>query len=127
MRDGELIANFAMARAFRVLAVVAVSLASFAHQAATQELVHRIGMIHPIQFPGAEQGFRKLLHARGYDEGRNLQIEFRYAQGQSDRIPALVAELAALHPELIGVSSPEIAVAVHAAAPRNRLRDANAS
>jgi putative ABC transport system substrate-binding protein len=101
-------------RAFRVLAAIVVGLALFAHEAATQERVHRIGF---IGFPGDEQWVRDALHARGYDAGRNLQIEFRYIQGQSERIPALVAELVALHPEIIGVAGSENAVAVHAAAP----------
>jgi putative ABC transport system substrate-binding protein len=104
-------------RMFRALALIAIGLASFAHEAATQEPVHRIGIIQEIQFPGSEQWLRDALHARGYDAGRNIQIEFRYIQGQSDRIPALVAELVALHPDIIGVTGSENAVAVHAAAP----------
>src|SRR6266481_3811888 len=88
-------------RAFRVLAVVAVGLTSFAHQAATQEPVHRIGIIQGLPVPEAQKAFRDELRARGYDEGRNLQIETRYTQGRPDRIPELVAELVALHPEII--------------------------
>ena len=64
-----------------------------------------------------EQAFRDALRARGYDVGRNLQIEYRYTQGQFDRIPALVAELVALHPDIIVATAPQTAVAVHAAAP----------
>jgi len=43
--------------------------------------------------PEVEQMFRDELRARGYDEGRNLQIISRYTQGQSDRIPVLVLSL----------------------------------
>ena len=57
------------------------------------------------------------MHARGHDVGRNLQIEYRYTQGQLDRIPALVAELVALHPDIIAVAGPQAAVAVRNAAP----------
>ena len=104
-------------RAFRVLAAIAVSLVSFAHEAATQEPVHRIGILQGGPAPEAQKAFRDELRARGYDEGRNLQIETRYYQGQSDRIPALVAELVALHPDIIVATAPQTALAVRAAAP----------
>ena len=104
-------------RTCRVLAAVAVSLVSFAHVAATQDPVRRIGIIHGVPTPEAQQAFRDELHARGYDVGRNLQIEYRYTQAQVDRIPALVAEVVALRPDIIVATSPQAALVVRAAAP----------
>ena len=104
-------------RAFRVLAVIAVSLVSFAHEVPAQEPVHRIGIIQGVPAPEAEQAFRDELRARGYDVGRNFHIEYRYTQAQFDRMPALVAELVALHPDIIVATAPQTAIAVRAAAP----------
>jgi putative tryptophan/tyrosine transport system substrate-binding protein len=37
--------------------------------------------------------FRQGLSEGGYDEGRNVAIEYRWAQNQSERLPGMVAEL----------------------------------
>jgi putative tryptophan/tyrosine transport system substrate-binding protein len=47
--------------------------------------------------PGLVEGMRKL----GYVEGQNLEIEYRYADGDLARLPVLARELVALKPEVI--------------------------
>jgi len=37
--------------------------------------------------------FRASLHERGWTDGRNVQFEFRYTEGQSERLPSLAADL----------------------------------
>src|SRR5262249_30698636 len=38
--------------------------------------------------------FHAGLHALGYAEGRNILLEYRYAEGKPDRLPGLARELA---------------------------------
>jgi len=45
--------------------------------------------------------FREGLRDLGYVEGRNILIEYRWAEGKYERFPALIAELIALKVELI--------------------------
>jgi putative ABC transport system substrate-binding protein len=49
--------------------------------------------------------FRHGLRELGHVEGQNLALEFRYADGKLDRIPALAAELAQLKVDVLVVSS----------------------
>jgi putative ABC transport system substrate-binding protein len=53
--------------------------------------------------------FRQGLRERGWIEGRNLILDFRYADNRYDRLPALAAELVALKPDVIfAVAAPAI-------------------
>jgi putative ABC transport system substrate-binding protein len=49
--------------------------------------------------------FRQGLKEAGFVEGENLNIEFRFAEGQYDRLPALAAELVQHRVAVIAVAS----------------------
>jgi len=50
--------------------------------------------------------FRQGLRELGYVEGKNIVIEYRYAEGKLDRLPALAAELVRLRVDLIVTAGP---------------------
>jgi hypothetical protein len=55
-----------------------------------------IGFINGASAVGSAQetaAFRKGLTDAGYIEGQNVTVEYRWAEGQYDRLPALAAEL----------------------------------
>jgi len=56
--------------------------------------------------------FREGLHELGYEEGRNIVIEYRWADGNYDRFPALVAELIAAKVDAIVTAGTPAALAV---------------
>jgi hypothetical protein len=55
---------------------------------------------------GRVEAFRQGLRELGYVEGKNIVIESLYAEGKSDRLPTLAAELVRLKVEVIVTAGP---------------------
>jgi putative tryptophan/tyrosine transport system substrate-binding protein len=56
-------------------------------------------------------GFRRGLAESGYVEGQNVAIEYRFAEGRVDRLPALAADLVRQQVVVLVASSPDGALA----------------
>src|SRR4029453_5079204 len=52
-------------------------------------------------YPRPQEGFRQQLRELGWVEGRNIAIEFRFAEGRADRLPGLAEELVRLKVDVI--------------------------
>jgi len=56
-------------------------------------IVGYLGAENPERFASRLSAFRQGLSATGFDEGRNVAIEYRWADGQIDQFPMLAADL----------------------------------
>jgi putative tryptophan/tyrosine transport system substrate-binding protein len=78
-------------------------------QAQQPARIHRIGILNPSSgsvFPARVEAFRQRLRQLGYVEGKNIVIEYRYAEGKNERLPDLVAELVRLKVDIIVTTGP---------------------
>jgi putative ABC transport system substrate-binding protein len=70
--------------------------------------VPRIGFLDPSTASGMAvlvDSFRQELRKLGWIEGKNIGIEYRFAEGKNDRLPELAVELVRLKVDLIVVTA----------------------
>ena len=60
-----------------------------------------------VALPSIYPPFVQMLRERGYEDGRNLRIEYRTARGRQEELPKLATELVSLKPDvLVGGTTP---------------------
>ena len=105
----------------KILLSAAIIVMAVAYQANAQERgkIPHIGILLPSAPNTAAdanlEAFRQGLHDLGYVEGRNIILEYRWAENREDQYPALVADLIRLKVDIIFTSStPAVLVAKQA-------------
>jgi ABC-type uncharacterized transport system substrate-binding protein len=89
-------------RAFITLLGGAVAAWPVAARAQQVGKIYHIGWLQPGPIPDLWlKGFRQGLQEFNYIEGKNLIIEYRWGDGNFDRLPAMAAELVRLNPDVI--------------------------
>jgi putative ABC transport system substrate-binding protein len=100
-------------REFVALVGGAVGTWPLAACAQQRERMARIGVLWPGAPPDKwDEAFRQGLRAHGYVEGRNILLEYRWAEGNQERLPILAQELARLPLDVIVTLSARAILAV---------------
>jgi putative ABC transport system substrate-binding protein len=82
-------------------AAVAWPLAARAQQTGKMSRIGYLGSSSPSLEPHYVEAFRQKLRDLGHVEGENIAIEYRWAEGQDDRLPNLATQLVRLRPDVI--------------------------
>ena len=88
-------------RAFLGTLTYGLLVGPFASEAQQAGQFARIGYLAANAVPDRSEAFRQGLRDLGYVEGRNVVIEYRDAEGNPERLPALAAGLVALQVHVI--------------------------
>ena len=83
-----------------ITCILSMLVAPLAAETQPRVKVPRIGYIGDTPGPHVE-ALRQGLHDLGYLEGQHLVIEYRWAEGQAERLPTLAAELVQLPVDLL--------------------------
>jgi putative ABC transport system substrate-binding protein len=92
--------------------LLAVPLAGEAQQAAKVPRIAFLGNATAALEANLVGPFREGLREIGYVEGQNILIEYRWAEGKYERLPALIAELIALKVDVIVTAGTPASLAV---------------
>jgi putative ABC transport system substrate-binding protein len=101
--------NLMKKNSFRLTLCAALFALCSSGEAQQPTRIPRIGFLitsSPSAIAPRMDAFRQGLRELGYVEGKNIVIERRHAEGKSDRLPALAAELVSLKVDIILTSGP---------------------
>ncbi len=98
-------------RAFLIAGVGALALPRAAE--AQPASMPTIGVLHGVsaaQWTDRMVGFHRGLADAGFAEGRNVDIEYRWAEGHFDRLSAMAADLVSRRVRVISAGAPDVAI-----------------
>ena len=100
-----------MKQFFSILLVVAVVVVAAIAQAQQPAKIPRIGFlsaVSPSTISARIEAFNHALRELGYVEGKNITIEWRYAEGKLERLSELAADLVRLKVDIIVSGGPTV-------------------
>src|SRR3954447_871459 len=77
-----------------------------AQQATKMPRIGYLNAVSPLTVSDRIAALRQGLRELGYVEGKNILLEYRYAEGKLERLPALAKELIRLKVDVIVTSGP---------------------
>ena len=92
------------ATGLHVIIIVLTLISPHAVEAQTMDRVYRLGFLGQTSAPDLARqtaALRQGLRDRGYEEGRNLLVEYRWAERKLDRLPVLATELVRVGVDII--------------------------
>src|SRR4029434_9838579 len=92
-----------------ILVVVVLLALGVTAEAQQPAKVHKIGVLRADSPPNlSAETFQQAMRDLGYVEGKNIVIEYRYAEGKVDRLPNLAEELVRLNVDVIWALGPAV-------------------
>ena len=98
--------NAKLILSFLTIAMLAIVGLGHAQQPTKVPRIGYLGFSSPSTIPTRIEAFRQGLRELGYVEGKNIVIEWRFAEGKLDRLAALAAELVRLKVDIIVTGGP---------------------
>lgn len=93
----------------RVALAIALACAAPAATSQAVQKTPRVGVLYmggPASIENNSVGFERGMRERGYEVGRNVVLDYRYAEGRPERLPVLAAQLVAANVDLIVAGGP---------------------
>jgi putative ABC transport system substrate-binding protein len=105
----------AVVRRRLLVALLAAPCIALAQAASTAKRIGFLSPMTPDQAAGLVEGLRQGLRDHGYIEGKNIAIEYRFADGKFERLPALATELVGLRVEVLVAMVTQASIAARSA------------
>src|SRR5262245_18927924 len=90
--------------------LLALWLPAEAQQPKKVQVIGYLSLTDPATDSPRAEAIRLALRERGYIEGQNIAIEYRYAEGKNDRLPGFATELVRLKVDIIVVAAGEVTI-----------------